>query len=245
MAEIGIIGFGQLGQFAARHLKADFEIFVSDTEDKSKLAASLGVVWCSEQHCASRDLVIIAVPISSFEKVAASIRGFLKPGALVLDVCSVKTLPAKCMKETFPDSVQIIGTHPLFGPQSGANGIDGFTIVLCPIRVQNAKLESVKKFLESKKLNVVVTTPEDHDLHMAKTQAFAEFIGRALVELQIEKPVLSTPDFDLVWKLKELLKEDSHELFLNIQTLNPFAARERKKFVQKIIELNSLLDKKN
>jgi prephenate dehydrogenase len=43
----------------------------------------------------------------------------LRPGQLIIDTCSVKERPLEWMLEELPDHVQIVGTHPLFGPDSG------------------------------------------------------------------------------------------------------------------------------
>ncbi len=47
----------------------------------------------------------------------------LAPGSLVMDTCSVKALPVEWMEQTMPESVQILGNHPMFGPDSGLGGV--------------------------------------------------------------------------------------------------------------------------
>lgn len=231
--EIGIIGFGQFGQFAAKHLKDNFKVFAAD---KFKKKAE-GVSFVSIEEAASKDIVIVAVPINQFEKTLLEIRGFLKKGALLLDVCSVKVKPAELMKKLIPSNVEIIATHPLFGPQSGANGIRGLKIVICPIRT--TRLDQIKEILEKAGLNVIVCSPEEHDRQMAKTQVLAQFIGRVLINMDIQQQEITVPSFGKLLDLKNMLKEDSIELFKDIQQNNLFAKEVRNQFSKGIRRLNS------
>jgi len=223
--KIGIIGFGQLGQFMAKLLSKQFEVFVSDVVDRQKEAEETGAKFVSSSEAASKDIVIVSVPISKFEQVMNGIKNSLKKGALLIDVCSVKAKPAKIMKELAPSDVEVIAAHPLFGPQSGANGIEGLKIVLCPVRT--SRLEQVKKALEKEKLKVIVTSPEEHDRQMAKTAILSHFIGKALVEMDISEPEITEPSFGKLMELKEMLEEDSFELFRDIQQNNGFAQETR------------------
>lgn len=232
--QIGIIGFGQLGQFAAKHLKNHAEIFAADKFNKEKQAKQLGVSFVPIKQAASKDIVIVSVPINQFESTFKEIKDYFKKGALVLDVCSVKVRPAEIMERLAPKDVEIIAAHPLFGPQSGADGIKGLKIVLCPIRTKN--LEKLKRFLETKlKLNVIVATPEEHDESMAKTAILSHFIGRVLVNLNIKQQNITEPSFSKLLELKNMLKEDSIELFKDIQKNNPFAEDMRLKFMKKAL----------
>ena len=74
----------------------------------------------------NREIVVVAVPVAVMPTVFKAIAPHLQPGALVVDVGSVKMLPAQWMTELLPDYVEIVATHPLFGPQSVArDGLPG------------------------------------------------------------------------------------------------------------------------
>jgi len=235
--EIGIIGFGQLGQFAAKHLKKHFKVFAADKFNKEKQAKKIGVNFIPVKKAASKDVVIVSVPINQFELTIKEIKDSLRPGTLLLDVCSVKVKPAKVMKDLVPKKVELIATHPLFGPQSGAEGIKGLKIVVCPLKTK--RLKQVRSFLERLGLKVIVTTPEEHDKQMAKTQCLAQFIGRALTNINIEQKEITVPSFSKLLELKKMLKEDSIELFKDIQRNNPFAEETRKALFKEFRELDS------
>lgn len=236
MTEIGIIGFGQFGQFMARHLAPFFDVTVFDRSDLKNEAKMLGVKWSDFAEAAGKQLVIFAVPLQSFEEVLHESVPFLQPGATCFDVCSVKLKPLELMREILPETVEIIGTHPLFGPQSGRKGIEGLKIVLCPVRT--IKSAAVKTFLAGKlKLEVFEKSPEEHDREMAHVQALTHFVARALDELHVVDSELATVSYEELIRAARLVSEDSWELFQTIQQGNPFADAKRKAFIEKLIEL--------
>ncbi|MFT4303510.1 MAG: prephenate dehydrogenase/arogenate dehydrogenase family protein [Candidatus Woesearchaeota archaeon] len=238
MKTIGIIGFGQMGRFIALKLKQDFRLFFFDTSPKIKSAK--GIIKTSLKKVASCDIIVICVPIRRFEETLHKIKKIVKPGTLICDICSIKVQTAKAMLEILPTNVELIGLHPLFGPQSGANGINGKKIVVCPIRTKNEF--KIKTFLEKKGLQVILATPDEHDKAMAKTAVLSHFIGRALVELNITDDRINEPSFEILLQLKNMLKEDSEELFIDIQTKNKFASIHRKRFIEKIKDLDKRIE---
>ena len=242
MNEIGIIGFGQFGQFMAQHLARFFETAVYDNADLRREAEKINVDWCDFETVAGKEIVIFAVPLSSFEAVLRRARKFLRVDALCIDVCSVKIKPLELMLAHLPETVEIIGTHPLFGPQSGRGSIEGLRIALCPLR--STQTEKVRAFLAGElKLNVLERSPEEHDREMAHVQALTHFVARALDELHVEESELATVSYEELMRAARLVSEDSWELFQTIQQGNPFAGTKRKAFIEKLIELENRVTK--
>jgi len=236
MTEIGIIGFGQFGQFMAQHLAPFFDVTVCDNADRQTEAANIGVEWSAFEITSNKKIVIFAVPLNSFAEVLKRAAPHLKSDALCLDVCSVKMKPIELMIEFLPKTVEIIGTHPLFGPQSGRDRIEGLRIAVCPVRTN--KIEKIKHFLAEKlKLKVFEKTPEEHDKEMAHVQALTHFVARALDELHVAESELATVSYEELMRAARLVSEDSWELFRAIQQGNPFADTKRKAFIEKLIEL--------
>ncbi len=225
----------------AKHLKKRFKVFVSDISDRSIQAKRIGVEFVSPKKAASRNVVILAMPISSFGQVLNQIRPWLRKGALIIDVCSVKQAPVRLMKELVPADVEILATHPLFGPQSGKDGISGLKIVLCPVRINRSRLNKVKRFLRSLGLKIISETPEEHDRQMS-AQALAQFIAKVLTKLGVKKQALSTRSFELLLEVVDMLKDDSEQLFRDIQTKNIFAVDIRKKLIQEMIKTDKDLE---
>lgn len=235
---IGIIGFGAFGQLAAKMLEQQTNIVVTDLVDRSKEAKKIGVEFVTLDKAAACDTLIIATPISSMSSVLDSIIPHLQKGALVLDVCSVKKKPADLMLEKLPKDVEIIATHPLFGPQSTNTGKN---IVICPIRVKEQTLLKVLDFLNTEGLKVITCTPEEHDLEMAKSQAVCHFLGRALSQLGVTKGKFSTSSFSHLIESVNMVKDDSFELFCDLQNENPFAAEIRKNLIDELKRVNEAL----
>lgn len=237
MTSFGIIGFGRFGQLAAQHLRAHFTVVVADPDEAAATAAAaLGVRYGSLEDAAACDVVMLAVPVQSMQAVIGAIAPHVRPGALVLDVASVKLLPARWMAEALPDSVDIVATHPLFGPQSARNGLAGQPLVVCPVRGEAH--HKVAEFGRSLGLAVSITTPEEHDREMAYVQALTHLIGRTLVNIRIPDEELKTNSYQHLLELCGLIGDDSKQLFFAIQNLNPFAQEITGRF---IAEANSLL----
>lgn len=238
MKTLGLVGFGQFGRLAASILQARFDVLVTDAAAGAAAAArEAGFAFGSLEDAAARDVVVVAVPVPAMRDVFAAIAPHLRPGALVADVGSVKMLPAQWMTELLPAHVDLVATHPLFGPQSAKAGLKGLRFVICPIRGE--RHERVAALGRSLGLMVTVTSAEEHDREMAYVQALTHLIGRSLVNLGIPDEQLKTQSYQHLLELCSLIGADTFELFTAIQTQNPFAAEVAGAFVD---QARSLLD---
>lgn len=233
MKSLGLIGFGQFGRLAASHLKFQFRVLVSDPAPGAEDAArEIGVALGSLEAAAGCDIVVVAVPVQAMQAVFARIAPHLKPGALVIDVGSVKLLPTQWMLEALPPHVDIVATHPLFGPQSARNGLSGLRFVVCEVRGKQSA-QCVAGFARSLSLDVSFSTPEEHDRAMAYVQAISHLIGRSLDGIGAPDTDLATRSYQHLLDLRGLIGNDSFELFAAIQTFNPFARDVSEAFVAK------------
>jgi len=124
--EIAIIGYGRFGKLAAYYLKKDFNVFVCE---KKNTHIESGIKKVSLREAAEKQNILLAVPINQLKAVLHAITPSLRNSALVIDVCSVKEQPLKWMKTILPTHVSILGTHPLFGPDSTTDGLKGKSVV--------------------------------------------------------------------------------------------------------------------
>ncbi|RAK57898.1 prephenate dehydrogenase/arogenate dehydrogenase family protein [Phenylobacterium deserti] len=231
MKSLGLVGLGQFGQLAARHLKTHFDVVVTDSAaDAQARASELGVRFSALEEVARCEIVVVAVPVVAMRAVFEGIAPHLQTGALVIDVGSVKMLPVQWMGELLPPHVNLVATHPLFGPQSARNGLAGLRFVVCPVR--GDRHETVAAFGRSLGLTVTVTTAEEHDREMAYVQALTHLIGRSLVNIGIPDEQLKTPSYQHLLELCGLIGADTFELFTAIQTQNPYAAEVVTAFVE-------------
>jgi prephenate dehydrogenase len=241
MKQLGIIGFGSFGSFMAAHLRPFFEIVVFDLRDLRSAAEEAGVEWGSFETVVAVDALILAVPVQDMEDVLERVAGCPALPTIAIDVASVKVRPLELMKKWLPESVEILGTHPMFGPQSGRDGIRGLKVVVCPHRT--TRLDRVRSLLEKDLgLRVLEMRPEDHDAEMAYVQGLTHWIAKALREIKLPNLKLSTPAYRHLLAIEEILREDSDALFRTIQAENPFAAEARRELVARLREIEAEIE---
>lgn len=237
---MGIVGFGRFGRFSAASLRDHFDLVIFDKEDRTKEASQLAVRAGSLKEVARCSIVLLCVPISKIQSALIEISPQLPEGSLVVDTCSVKEYPVSLMKTLLPPHVEILGTHPLFGPDSASGGLEGKKIVLCPVRIRD--LTCVKGFLNHLGLNVLVCSPSEHDQKMASTQAIVQFLGRAFLEIELTHQTVSTPGYETLIGILEVVQNDTWELFRDLQTFNRFAGEMRRKLIESLAMLDQRPD---
>lgn len=241
MKQVGFIGYGNFGRFIIPHLKPYFDIVIYDIRDYSKEVESKGYAWGTLQQVVAQDIVVVGVPVQYLENLLIEIRDFAKPGSMFIDISSVKVKPLQLMQKYLPSGVEIIGTHPLFGPQSGKNGIEGLNLVVCPVTNKRSNT-FIKFFSDVLNLNVLERTAVIHDKQMAYVQALTHFIGRAVNEMDIPDVEQKTPAYQSLLDIKRNLGQDSMELFFTIEKENPYAKEVRDHFIEELKNLNKKLE---
>lgn len=231
--EIGIIGYGRFGRFAAGILKKDFRVFVYD---RKPLPRQRGITVASLAHVASKPILFLCVPISEIESTCRQLKNLLKGGQLVMDACSVKETPLRALKQFLPKGVEILGTHPLFGPDSARRGLEGLRIVLCPVRC--TRLNKIVRYLRRLGLKVIVTSAANHDRQMAHTQALFHFLARAIGQMKLNVGNIATPGPSRMFEEFLEVQHDSTQLFLDMQRNNRFSARLRQELIEKLIRID-------
>lgn len=240
MASVGIVGFGSFGEFMALHLKGHFQISVYDIQDRTEEATALGVTFSPLSDVLKKKFVVLGIPVQYLETFLIEHAAHVDQKSLILDVASVKVEPLKLLAQYLPEN-RVIGLHPLFGPQSGKDGIESLNMVMCPS--DDPSYACLKAFLsETLKLNVLERTPEEHDKQMGYVQALTHFIGRAVNEMDIPDVEQKTKAYEYLLDLKRTLGRDSWDLFVTIEKHNPFAREIRESFLKELNELNSRKD---
>ena len=222
----GIIGYGRFGKLMAKTLANFGEVLVFDHKfpnggDIPEKISNLRLVSMAE--VAQVDILFLTVPIANFESLCRELSPMLSAKTIVIDTCSVKVYPAKIMSAVFPRHQPYAATHPLFGPDSVARlGLAERKLVFCPLNLDDNQKNELLNLFAKLKLAVVETTPDDHDRQMARSQALVHFLGRALSSLQLESQEISTPDYESLLRIDSLVNNDTWQLFLDMQTYNPY-----------------------
>lgn len=219
------MGFGRCGRLAGEVLSDRRKVSVTDVRDRSADAAAAGLAWADLETVASKPVVCLAVPIRAMPAVLDEVAPLLSPGAVVVDLASVKVHPMRWMAERLPDGVAHVGTHPLFGPDSvRERGIEGQGIVVTPASGHEEAADRVVAEARALGLETVVTSPEDHDRQMARSQALVFLMARAVRAAGLGTAEYGTPSERRVGSALELVGDDTDELYEDILTLNPYAA---------------------
>lgn len=227
---IGIIGYGNFGKFISKYLIKHFQVFVYD---KKNIKQYSKVKISTLQKVASQDVVIIAVGIRNFEEVLKSIKPYVRKNSLVIDVCSVKEYPVGIMKRYLPRYVNILSTHPLFGPDSVRKGLKGNRIVVYPVRMKKEYFGKIKTVLSGIGLEIIELNPAEHDKIMAHTQMLMHLIARSLLVNKNEKNVATTENFQKLAGLFYVLMKDSNELFCDMIRYNRYSSEAYNEFLKK------------
>lgn len=220
---IGLIGYGRFGKFAAPHLARKAEVLVFDRTKRYGRFPSRRIQAASLATVAAQPVVVLAVPVSRMRETLLAIAPHVRPDAFVLDVGAVKMLPVLWMRTLLPPSVKILGTHPLFGPDSAAKSLRGHAVVLCPVRVARRLLATVRSHLHAFGLDTLVMTPRQHDRFAAETLVVTQFVGRTIARSGLDRYRKATASYQSLMKIAETADNDTRELFHDMIRFNPFA----------------------
>lgn len=220
---VAIIGYGRFGRLAARYLQADFRVLVCDTS--RRLRTARGVKRVALEAAARTPFIILAVPIGRLRPLLVEMAPFVPRGALVIDVCSVKEEPIRWMKELLPRHTGILGTHPLFGPDSADRSLEGKTIALCAARVSRSRLRHVERYLKERGLHVARMKAREHDALMAKSLFLTQYLGHALLRLNLPSAEKTTSNYRRLSEIARTTGHDTLELLRDMYRYNRYAWR--------------------
>jgi prephenate dehydrogenase len=237
---LGLIGYGAFGRFIAPHLAEHFQVVAYDPcEAPSPRSPAIRIGTL--RQAADCDIVVLGPPVQLLEEVIREVAPMLRAGTLVADVASVKVRPVALMQSLLPANVDIVGLHPLFGPQSGRNGIRGLPIVVCPVRPASA--DGVVKFLaERMELAVSVQTADEHDRAMARVQALTHFVAAALGRVGLPETDIATPSYAHLRTFVDMVRFDAPALYQAIQCENPYARGVREELMKAVRQLGEELE---
>ncbi|MGZ7095807.1 MAG: prephenate dehydrogenase [Methanobacterium sp.] len=243
-----------LGRWIAEFLSdRDFDVIITGRDEitGTKVSRKMGVEYTSsnEEAVSTADVVILAVPISALPEVITEISPYFKNGSLIMDVTSVKEKPSQIMHEHVGEGVEIIPTHPLFGPR--IRSLDGQVVVLTPLK-EGKWFDKVFKFLEKENARVIVTTPQNHDKMMSIVQGLTHFayigIASTIERLNIdvkESRKFASPVYGLMVDMIARIVAQNPHLYYSIQTENKYVEETHKTFISVYRELNDMIINRN
>jgi prephenate dehydrogenase len=218
-----LIGYGRFGRLAARFLSRSAEVVIYDRVRPAGAKLPRRARWGELREAARQPVVILAVPVSSLPGVLRAIRPLLRRGALVADVCAAKVLPARWMARLLPAHVRLLGTHPLFGPDTVTRSLRGRTIVLCPIRLGAPLLRTIRGKLRNSGMHVAILTPDAHDRLIARTILLTQYVGRLITLSGIPQEREVTAPYRSLLHLAGIARRDDVRVFTDMWRYNRYS----------------------
>ena len=217
--KVGIYGLGRFGRFWASLMAQRFEVVAYNRTPGRSVPE--GVTEVSFQEICDVDVLFLCVAISAMEGVVQELAPYIRTDMLVLDTCSVKVYPVDLMTRYLPPSVPFIATHPMFGPDSGRDGVVGLPMIFCPIRCSEAQKDFWFDVFIDYGMQVYVMTADEHDREAAFSQGITHFIGRVLDTLELKDSAIGTKGYKRLLEIREQTCNDPMQLFFDLQRYNP------------------------
>ena len=216
------------------------------------IASKIGVSYTSNnaEATSQAEIVILAVPIDSTTSTIKEIAPHLQKGSLLVDVTSVKEEPAKIMYQQVPDGVEVLPTHPMFGPR--VRSLEGQVVVLTPKNEDGKWYKKVVEFLENEQARVLITTPELHDQMMSIVQGLTHFayisVAIAIEKMQVEikeSRKFASPIYSLMLDMIARIVAQNPYLCYSIQTQNRHIGDVHETLLRTFQELKTMIDDEN
>ena len=199
--KICIIGCGLIGSSIARAIKKNGlskKIVSSNRSDSiNKKVVALKIVDDSssdtKKMVEGSDLIIIATPLSSYEKVILKIKDVLKDGSILTDVGSVKENIINLIEKNVPKNVSWISSHPIAGteesgPEAGFSELfENRWCILTPSKKANDKdIKLLEAFWKKMGSKVDIMDAKQHDYILSITSHIPHLIAYNIVNTTLE-----------------------------------------------------------
>ena len=198
--KITIIGCGLIGSSILRNINNNeiskqITVFdksknVVETIKKENLCSN--IAKDIQSAVKDSDLIILAIPLSSYKEVLLSSKDAFKKDVLITDTGSVKKEVNKVFENLNLTNISWIASHPIAGteesgPSAGFKDLfkDRWTIVCDTKNSNKDKVEKLKKFWEFLGSKVKLMSIEEHDHILALTSHLPHAVAYNIVKTAI------------------------------------------------------------
>jgi prephenate dehydrogenase len=210
------------------------------------LKVDLDTELTGKEAISKADITIFSLPIRSTPQVIAELAPHAKPESLLTDLTSIKSPAIQAMETHAPDSCEVLGLHPMFGPQMGAD-LSKQVFAVCKVR-QGRWAEFLLNLFETEGAILKETTPEEHDKMMSIIQGLTHLssiaTAMALQKLGFqaqESLEFSSPIYRLRLDMVGRILSQSPDLYADIAIENPLTQESLKAYQDSIQELSQLV----
>lgn len=210
-------GFGRMGaMFCANWSRRGFTVHALDRKPGA-LSLDAGDI----QSCVpGSDIVVLSVPAPAVPEVMGALSPHLREGQIVVDVCSVKTLPMQWIQARFPGPV--VGAHPFFGPE---NPREFWRVALVPgEKAGQTECDAIAGLFQSMGCETFFTTAEEHDRKAAISQSLHFVLSAAYFATVAREKDLTpylTPSFRRYMDAARKELTVNAAMFVEFTTANP------------------------
>ncbi len=246
-------GTGETGKWFARfYKKHGFDVVLWGINRRKDIAVQMGFRFADDLDSEIRtsNIVMISVPINDTEKTIEEIAPKMPAGSLLMDITSIKTMPLDAMLSYAPSDVEILGTHPMFGPS--IPDIRGQTVIFTPVEERSGKwFPIVRSLYEDNGAHIEIMSPEKHDKMMAVVQGLTHFayisIGSVFRELEFDvanSRRFMSPMYDIMLDLVGRILAQNPYLYAMIQ-MNPEVSKVHQAYIEQCNQMALLVRNKD
>ena len=169
------------------------------------------------------DLVIVCVPIDSIVSVVQECLTYMKEGATLSEISSIKKQIFSVLRAARKD-ITCLCIHPMFGPATKRSRI--IKNLLIPVRNRAKELALLSSIFPRSEIEVI-RNPDLHDEYMAVVIGLTYYINLVLgsmlskLDLKTMKKIAGT-SFGMQIMITESILNDSPELVSSLLRENPF-----------------------
>lgn len=177
---VSVIGLGNFGGFLADGLCAQGRFKVMGCDPK-ETAVNEAVERVGVGKAALADVVILSIPLSSYEDVLEPLSKSITRGSLLVDLCSVKLRPEKLINRYLPEDLNLMMAHTLFDRHTFKSEYEANDL-----RIAVSGLKGIKARVMINELNEYgfelkyFEGSEDHDRWAALAEGIPMFHARML-----------------------------------------------------------------
>lgn len=250
-------GFGKwLAEYIINNFRDYVEVTITwvNLEKWIKVASEMWSIFSNNnvEAVKDKDIVIVSVTINNTLKVIEEIASYVKPGAILADVTSVKIWPSEYMKKFSSKDVLVIPTHPMFWPFIKTIASQIFVLTPDDEYKQDFRYQWLKNYLTQKWANVYESTPLEHDKMMAVVQWLTHFnmltiwetIRRLNFDIGLSQKFIS-PVYKLMTASVWRYLSQNPSLYADIQMNNPQVLKVHDVFMEVATDFNTYAKSKN
>ncbi|WP_305063760.1 prephenate dehydrogenase [Methanococcoides sp.] len=243
-------GTGEMGKWFTKFFTDHgYEVVVWGSSGKTEIAKQMGVEFASDLDDAIRtsDVVVITVPIDITADVIRETAPKMKAGSLLMDLTSIKAEPVRAMRETAPEGVEILGTHPMFGPSIPT--LQGQIVIMSPTKGRSEKwFPIMRNLFEENGAHIEIIKPEEHDKFVSVVQGLTHFayitIGNTFKSLDFDVSMsrrFMSPVYEIMVDFVGRILGQNPYLYAHIQMQNEQVLKVHETFISECNILSEIV----